>query len=109
MKKNIKWKLLNLGSNIKANILCVFFSSNLFKKERKLFKTPQTSFLMLQAKQINLGATFESSSIMVKKDGAFFGSSLNFKLMEMAKWKPSLNNQCPLDWFRTQTITTREK
>jgi hypothetical protein len=23
-------------------------------------------------------------------------------LMEMAKWKASLNNQCPLNWFKTK-------
>jgi hypothetical protein len=23
-------------------------------------------------------------------------------LMEMAKWRASLNNQCPLDWFKTK-------
>ncbi len=64
MKKNIKRRLLNLGSNIKTNILCAFLSSNFFKKERKLSKTLQISFLMLQAKQINVGATLESSPIM---------------------------------------------
>jgi hypothetical protein len=31
------------------------------------------------------------------------------KLMEMAKWKASLNNQCPLDWFRTQIVTIGDK
>ncbi len=85
MKEDINRRLLNLGSNIKANILCVFLSLNFFEKERKLFKTPQTSFLMLKAKQINSSATSKSSSIRVWKDGAFFGSSLNFKLMEIVE------------------------
>jgi len=30
-----------------------FFLSNFFKKERKISRTPQTYFLMLEAKQIN--------------------------------------------------------
>jgi hypothetical protein len=38
---------------------------------------------MLEAKQINSSATPKSSSIKVFNDGAFFGSSFNFKLMEM--------------------------
>jgi hypothetical protein len=29
--------------------------------------------------------------------------------MEMVEWRASLNNQCPLDWFRTQAIITKEK
>jgi hypothetical protein len=64
---------------------------------------------MLETKQINSSATPKSSSIRVWKDGVFFYFSLNFKHMEMAKWRASLNNQCPLDWFRTQVVTTREK
>jgi len=43
------------------------------------------------------------------KDGAFFGSSLNFKLMEMVEWRASFNNQCPLDWFKTQIVTIGER
>ncbi len=93
MKEDTKWKLLNLGSNnIKVNIICAFLSSNFFKKERKMSKTPQTSFLMLEAKHINSSATLKSSSIKVWKDGAFCDFSFNFKLMEMAKWKASLSN-----------------
>ncbi len=65
MKEDTKQRFLNLESNIRANILCVFLSSNFFKKERKLSRTPQTSFLMLEAKQINSRATLESSSIKV--------------------------------------------
>ncbi len=56
-KKESNWRLLNFGFNIKANILCAFVSSKNFKKERKLFKTPQTSFLMLRDKQINSNVT----------------------------------------------------
>jgi hypothetical protein len=42
---------------MRANILYDFLSLNFLKKERKLFRTPQTSFLMLEAKQINSSAT----------------------------------------------------
>ncbi len=99
MKEYTKQRYLNLGSNIKSNILCVFILSIFFKKERNLYKIPQTSFLMLKAKQINSSATQKSSSIRVQKDGAFCGFSLNFKLMEMVEWIASFNNQCPLNWF----------
>ncbi len=50
-----QWKkTLNedFGSNIRANILCDFLSSNFFKKEIKLSRTPQTLFLKLEAKQL---------------------------------------------------------
>jgi len=46
---------------------------------------------MLEVKQINSNVTLESSSIKVWKDGAVFGF-LNFKLMEVAKWRASLTN-----------------
>jgi len=35
MNENTRWKLLNLGSNIKENILWALFFSNFLKKERK--------------------------------------------------------------------------
>jgi hypothetical protein len=38
-----KLKLLNLGSSIKANMLCVLFSPYVFMDERKESKTPNTS------------------------------------------------------------------
>jgi hypothetical protein len=85
MKEDIKLKLLNLGSNIKVSLLCDFFSSKLFKKEKKTSRIPQTSFLMLEGKQINLSATIKSSSVMILKNYAFFGSPLDFKLMEMVE------------------------
>jgi hypothetical protein len=64
IKEDIKQRLLNLGSNIKDNILWVFFSYFL-KNEKKESNTIQTFFLMLEAKQINSKATIESSSIRV--------------------------------------------
>jgi hypothetical protein len=65
MKEDTDERFLNLGSNIRVNILCVCFSLNLFKKERKLSKTSQISFQMLKAKQINLNVKSEFSSIKV--------------------------------------------
>ncbi len=56
-----------------------------FKKERKISKTLQTSFLMFEAKQINSNATTKSSSVRVWKNGAFYNSFFNFKLLKMAK------------------------
>jgi hypothetical protein len=64
MKKDTKRRFFKLVSNIKVYILCVLLS-NFFEKERKLFRTPQTSFLMLKAKQINSSATLKPSSIKV--------------------------------------------
>jgi len=109
MKRDTKWKSLNLGFNIRANILGVFLSSYFFKKERKLSKTLQTTFLMLEVKQINSSAKAKSSFIRVSRNGAFFYSFLIFKILKMAKWRASLNNQCPLYWFKTQVVTIEEK
>jgi hypothetical protein len=64
---------------------------------------------MLEAKQIISNVAPKSSSIKIWKDGAFFVYSLNFKFMEMAKWKASLNNQCPSYWFKIQVVTTKKK
>jgi hypothetical protein len=48
--------------------------------------------MMLQAKQINLKATLESSSIMVWKECAFSSFVFNFKLMYMVELNVSLHN-----------------
>jgi hypothetical protein len=64
---------------------------------------------MLEAKQINSSATTKSSFIMISKDYAFFWFSSQFQAHGNGRMKTSLNNQCPLDWLRTQTITTRER
>ncbi len=67
------------------------------------------SILMLEAKQINSNVQPKSFSIKVWKDCAFFCSFINFKLMEMAEWRASYNNHCPLNWFRVQVITIRKR
>ncbi len=46
-------KVLNLGSNIREIMLCVFFFSYFFRNERKKINSPQTSFLMLEANKVN--------------------------------------------------------
>jgi hypothetical protein len=56
-------KLLNLGYNIRDNMLCVLFPSYFLKNERKPSKMPHTSLLMLDANNHNSWATIESSLI----------------------------------------------
>ncbi len=51
--EDTRWRVLNLGSNIKGSILWAFLSSYYFKKERKKSKTWTTSFFMLEAKHDN--------------------------------------------------------
>jgi hypothetical protein len=60
INEDTKWKLLNLGFNIKENILWSF-SLHIFLLKK--FNTPQTLFLMLEVKQANSIVKFESSSI----------------------------------------------
>jgi hypothetical protein len=108
-KKKTHPRFLNLGFNIKANILCVFHLSNFFK-ERKLYVTPHTFFLLLEEpNKLIQNVTSKLFSIRVWKNGAFFDFTINFKLMEMVEWRASFNNQCPLYWFRLQIITIGER
>jgi hypothetical protein len=79
---------------MKINILYVFFSFNFFK-QRKLYKIPQTFFLLLEAKQINSIVTSKLSSIRVWKDSAFLGSTINFKFMEMTNEGHHLTTNVP--------------
>jgi len=94
-------KFLNLGSSIKDNMLCVFFSSYIFKNERKEAKIPNTSNLMLETKVVNFKESQVSSSTRNSK-GLKCISSLALELMVMAIFKPFDNNQCPIDGFKTQ-------
>jgi hypothetical protein len=68
-----KRRLLNVMSNIKEGILCVFFSSYVLKNERKKSKTLNTSNLMLEAKVGNYKESPMSSSrgIQNKVSNAF--------------------------------------
>ncbi len=50
-----------------------------------------------------------SSSIQASNKGRWFISSFSFKLMDMAIFRASLNNQWPLDWFKMQTLTRWDK
>jgi hypothetical protein len=77
-------KFLNLGSSIKDNMLCAFFSSFVFNNERKEAKTPNTLDLMLKAKVVNSKENQVSSSMKDSKDLKCI-SSLALELMAMEK------------------------
>jgi hypothetical protein len=68
-----------------------FFSSYFFKKERKEFKLPTISLLMLETKHVNLRITFASSSIKISKEDAITISFYTFKFMDMVKFNVSFN------------------
>jgi len=55
-------KLLNLGSNIK-DMLCSLFFSYFLNNDRKPYKTPHTSLLLLDASNDNSWVTTKSSLI----------------------------------------------
>jgi hypothetical protein len=61
-------RFLNLGSSIKDNMLCVFFSSYVLKNERKESKTPNISNLMLEAKVANFKESSTSSFMKDSKE-----------------------------------------
>jgi len=94
---DIRWRVLNLGSKSKKS--SQFFFPCFLKKEIKEFKTPKCSFLVLEAKHYNSKTTFTFCSIKLSK-GAKLILSLNFKLVDMAKFNASFNNEWPLDWFQ---------
>jgi hypothetical protein len=56
-------RLLNLGSNIKDNMLCVLFPSYFKNNERKPSKMPHISLPMLNVNNDNSQVITESSSI----------------------------------------------
>ncbi len=89
-------------------MLWALFSSFFFKKKRKKSKPQQTSFLMLENKKSNLRATIDSFSITLSKEIEILDSFINFKQMEMVKFKESLNSQEPLDWLKTHVHTIGE-
>jgi hypothetical protein len=94
-------KFLNLGSSIKDNMLCVFFSSFVFNNERKEAKTPNTPDLMLKAKVVNSKENHVSLSMKDSKDLKCI-SSLALELMAMEKFKP-------FDITNVQQIGSRHK
>jgi hypothetical protein len=63
------------------------------KKERIESKTPQTYFLMLEAKKPNSRAITNLLPIKLSKEVEISNFSFNFKQMEMEKIKESLTNQ----------------
>jgi len=60
-------RLLNLGPDIRDNMLCDLFSSYFLKNERKPSQTPYIFLLMLDASNDNYKATTISSSIKSSK------------------------------------------
>jgi len=100
---------LNLGSNIRDNMLCVLFPSYLTKDERKPLKMPHTYLLMLNISNDNSWATIKSSSIKSYKLSEILDFSLSFRLKVIITLKALKKNQCPRDWFNTQTLTTKKK
>jgi hypothetical protein len=71
-------------------MLWALFSSNFLKKERKDSSTTETSFLMLEAKEINSSTIIDSSSVRFCKDGKILRTSLSFKIMKITKFSASL-------------------
>jgi hypothetical protein len=108
-----KWKhqqrFLYRGSNINKNILWVFIFLYFLINERKMSSTPYTCLLMLEANKSNSKATSRSSSISESKAKLIPTCYFNFKLIVMVKFWASVNNQWPLDWFRTKVITIKDK
>ncbi len=98
-----------LGTNIRDNMLCVLFPSYFLENERKPSKMPYASLLMLYASNDNSWSTIESSSIKSYKLSEILDSSLSFKLIVIATFKTLESNQCPWDWFNTQTLTIENK
>lgn len=64
---------------------------------------------MFTIKKTNSKPTMDSPSIKLSKEPNFPNSSLNFKQMEMGKFKTSINSQWPLDWLKTQKNTIKDK
>ncbi len=64
---------------------------------------------MLETNKDNSKAILEPSSIKLTNVDGFAISSLNFKHIVMVDCNASKNNQWLLNWFTTQTITTRDK
>ncbi len=88
------------------HILC--FSFLVFNlNEKKASSIEHISFLMSEIKSPN-SLIIQFSSLFSTKGGLFI-FSINFKFINMAKCKPSLNSQWPWDFFNTQTDTTIDK
>jgi len=92
INEDTRLRLLNLGCNIKENILWAFFSSIFFKKERKDSNTTQTSFLMLDAKKVNSSTIIDSSSIKFYRNDKILSAFLSFKTMDITEFKASLSD-----------------
>jgi hypothetical protein len=76
-------------------MLCIFFPSYVLKNERKKSKTPNISDLMLEARVVSSLKNPMLSFMRDSNEGPKYISSLDLKLMVMADFKVSDNNQCP--------------
>ncbi len=103
-RKGLKPRVQHQRKHIMGFVFFIFF-----KEGNKRIQNPNNFFLMLEAKHDNSKTTFTSSSIKLLKVVESI-SSLNFRLINMAKFNASHKNQWPLDWFRIQanTIGPRE-
>jgi hypothetical protein len=67
-------------------MLCVFFSSYVFKNEKKASKTPNTFDLMLEAKVVNFKKSPILSSMKDSKEGLKCISSLALELIVIVEF-----------------------
>jgi hypothetical protein len=79
-----------------------------FSKKEENSKTTQTSFLLLEANNANSKTIPLSSSIKWTWFDGFINHSLNFKHINIVECNISKNNQCSLNWFKTQALTIAE-
>ncbi len=86
-----------------------FISFIFLKNERKRSKITHISLLMLDANNDNSWATTKSSSIKSCKLDEIPDFSLSFRLIVIVAFKALKSNQCPRDWFNTQTLTNEDK
>lgn len=94
INKETNQRILNLGSNIKDNMLWdVFF--HIFLKMKKSSKTPHIPFLMLDASTDNCHTKIIFHIISIRN--ATINSFLNFNVMVNVTCKGSENNQCSWD------------
>jgi len=90
-------------------MLFVLFPSYFLKNERKPFKMPHISLLMLDASNDNSWVATKASSIKSYKLSEIPDSSLSFRLIVIFTFKALESNQCPWDWFNTQALITKDK
>jgi hypothetical protein len=87
-------RLLNLRSGFtEANMLCAFFLLYVIINERKKSKTPNTSYLMFEARLANLKEIPKSSSIKKSKRRSHINFLFGFKTHTDCRTRTLDNNQ----------------